>query len=129
MEEFLKQLLAKLASLLLFFALMLFLFACMLTGEFPPKIESVRTQYQTLVELKRNSIQMMKAASEKMRALENAAANQPSLPQASAQASAGPFSQQDLGEIRREQIRLKNQMDLIVQQNNEILRLLSRTAK
>lgn len=111
----------------------------MLTGEFPPKIESVRTQYQTLVELKRNSIQMIKTASERMRAIENLTANQPSLPnQVPVQATTGPsqglvqkidFSQQDLGEIRREQIRLKNQMDLIIQQNNEILRFLSKTAK
>lgn len=117
---------------------MLFTFACLTTGEFPPKKDSVKAQYQTFLDLKSNAAPLLKLVTEKLKANKQ---NQPLadqlLPQGSIdpesindllkQGSAfGAFPSKGLEEVRQEQVRLKIQLDLIIQQNNEILKRLNK---
>jgi len=132
-ENFFKQLLAQIVTYLVFVVLMLFTFACLMTGEFPPKIESVKTQYQALLELKKNSVPLIKMAAEKLKSGSglNPADSTTSVPGFNFEDLKGQLVKQNelasqFGEIRQEQARLKNQMDTLIQQNNEIIKLLNR---
>lgn len=139
MENFFKQLLAQIVTYLVFVVLMLFSFACLMTGEFPPKKESVKAQYLALLELKKNSIPLIKMAAEKLKSGGNLASTETTADAGAIKGIAG-FNFEDLkgqlvkqnelasqfGEVRQEQARLKNQMDILIQQNNEIIKLLNR---
>ena len=113
---------------------MLFTFACLMTGEFPPRKESVKNQYQALLEIKNNALPLLKMAAEKLRT------SNPADPQATPLTTGSNAfnvdelkalmkqgtSSQDLEEVRQEQARLKQQLDTIIQQNNEIINLLNK---
>lgn len=132
MEDFLKQLLAQIVTYLVFLALILFTFACLITGEFPPKKESVKIQYLALLELKNNVGPLMKMANEKLRPADPAAnPNLTSLGGLNLEAlqkqmmKPGPTAQ-EMNQILQDQARLKIQMDYIIQQNAEILKRLNK---
>jgi len=115
-EDFFKQLLAQIVTYLVLVILTLFTFACLMTGEFPPRKESVKTQYQALLEIKENAVPILKVAAEKLRNFK------PADPTALKPGN-GP---QDLDEVKKEQAQLKSQLDTIIQQNNEIINLLNK---
>ena len=118
MEDFFKQLLAQIVTYLVFVILTLFTFACLMTGEFPPRKESVKVQYQTLLEVKDNAVPVLKMAAEKLQHFKPADPN--------AITSKPDSNAQDIDEIRKEQAQLKIQLDTLIQQNNEIINLLKK---
>jgi hypothetical protein len=133
-EEFFKQILAQIVTYLVFVIIMLFTFACLMTGEFPPRKESVKAQYQVLLEIKNNAVPLLKMSAERLRASQSAAPHTASLgtggnafnvDELKALMKQGTNSQ-DLGEVRQEQERLKKQLDTIIQQNNEIIKLINK---
>ncbi len=93
-----------------------------MTGEFPPRIESIKTQYQSLMELKKNSALMIKSATERMQKaqIEPVAATA-SLPQPEQNQNL----QQEIREMRVEQLRMHNQVETLVQQNRELIKILT----
>lgn len=136
MEKFFNQLLAQILTYVIFIALMLFTFACLMTGEFPPKKESVKAQYQTLLELKNSAGPLLKAAAEKLRAskadpnsLATGGSAEVNIEEVKAQLMKQSYSSRDMNEILQEQARLKTQLEYVIQQNNEIIKLLNKNQK
>ncbi len=120
MKEILKQLLEKLVSYFLFMLVIFFTSLCLLTGELPPRIQSVKTQYQSFIEMKKNYSAIMQKATERLNAAETTSTTaQPVL------ASLPSDFEQNLKELRVENVRIQNQLDYIKLQNQEILKRLS----
>lgn len=99
-----------------------------MTGEFPPKKESVKAQYLTLLEFKNNLGPLLKTAAEKLRASKT---GDPVLnaEEIKTLLMRQGNNSQDLNAIIQEQIRLKTQLDVVIQQNNEIIKLLNKNPK
>ena len=106
---------------------MLFISACFLTGEFPPRIQSLKAQYESFAQLKKTYSLIMKNATERLQKAEE----QPQAGAAQAAASDNVLHesnrnlQQDIREMRVEQLRLQSQVETLVQQNRELIRILT----
>ena len=105
---------------------MLFISACFLTGEFPPRIQSLKAQYESFTQLKKTYSLIMKNAAERLQKAE--AQPQVGAPQSAASDTvsheANRNLQQEIREMRVEQLRLQSQVETLVQQNRELIRIL-----
>lgn len=127
MKDFFKQLIVRILSYIVFITGLFFILACLITGEFPPKMETLQAQYQTLLQLKTNSMNVLKMAAERLKQPETTPDSPPQTP--NTQKNESKISASDLNEIRVEQQQIKAQINLVIQQNNDILKLLTDSKK
>ncbi len=128
MEDFFKQLLIKILSYVVFLFIMLLISFSAMTGEFPPRFSSIKTQIDNLKELKQNYSLLLKKTAEKLKNSE-AEANEKNSQSNSQKISitnqdANELSQL-LKDIRMDQLRLHNQIETLTEQNKLLLQRLS----
>ncbi len=105
-----------------------------MTGEFPPRKESVKAQYQALLEVKNNAVPLLKLTAEKLRVRKSTDVSAAALAQNSSSYNVEELKSlmkqglntENLEEVRQDQALLKKKLDTIIQQNNEILNLLNK---
>jgi hypothetical protein len=118
-KDIFKQLLIKLGSSIIFLFLLILLSASVLTGEFPPKISHIKTQYSNFLEMKETYLILIKKASEKVKMAE-------------AQSHSVQPDQQVtelIHEIQANQSQLNIKMGILIEQNRLILNKLNSPAQ
>lgn len=134
MKNLFTQLFSRLASYFIFASILIFAFACILTGEFPPKITSV-------IQLKKNFSFVNKVLNDRVKMLDHSATSGETvvplalaLPsKATSEITNEPTNDsslaQNIQELRTDQMRVSNQLEKVLEQNRQILQKLNSLQK